>query len=175
MSSRRLSVQRRAALRPIMQRALRKLQTKLEADEVATVGVKTASEINQAMNFCRSRLSRDDYEQLCKLMGWSGEGGGDERSDCTFLGTDVRDALNPIIEIVAGAIGGNAAGAASKNADLDAVANSIVATIGGGAVVPPARQGERAHRATGLSFSLRGSLHLAILAMSVCQIAIGTA
>lgn len=41
--------------------------------------------------------------------------------------------INLIIQLVAGAIGGNAVGAAAKNADLGTLANSIIGAIGGGA------------------------------------------
>jgi hypothetical protein len=41
--------------------------------------------------------------------------------------------VNLIIQLVSGAIGGNVVGASARNADLGAVANSIVGAIGGGA------------------------------------------
>jgi hypothetical protein len=41
--------------------------------------------------------------------------------------------VNLIIQLVAGAIGGNAVAATAKNADLGAIANSVVGAIGGGA------------------------------------------
>ena len=40
--------------------------------------------------------------------------------------------INLIIEIVAGAIGGNVAGAASKDMNLGTIGNSIAGAIGGG-------------------------------------------
>jgi len=40
--------------------------------------------------------------------------------------------VNLIVQIVAGAIGGNVAGAAGKNFDLGAALNSLVGAIGGG-------------------------------------------
>jgi hypothetical protein len=40
--------------------------------------------------------------------------------------------INLIIQIVAGAIGGNVAGAASKDMSLGTVGNSIAGAIGGG-------------------------------------------
>jgi len=39
--------------------------------------------------------------------------------------------INLIIQLIAGAVGGNAAGAAMKNIDLDALGNTIAGAIGG--------------------------------------------
>src|SRR6516164_9018874 len=41
--------------------------------------------------------------------------------------------INLIIQIIAGAVGGNVAGGAAKNIDLGALGNTIAGAIGGGA------------------------------------------
>lgn len=43
------------------------------------------------------------------------------------------DALNLIISLVSGAVGGNIAGAATSEKNLGAIANTIIGLIGGGA------------------------------------------
>ena len=51
----------------------------------------------------------------------------------SVLGINVRNSDNLLIQIVAGAIGGNGAGAALKELSLGALGNTIAGAIGGGA------------------------------------------
>jgi len=50
--------------------------------------------------------------------------------------------INLIIQIVAGAIGGNAAGAALKDVSLGTAGNTIAGAIGGGVTDIPLRLGQ---------------------------------
>jgi hypothetical protein len=76
----RMTPERKRELKDAARRPLQPLINRMAQDEIFEGEFRDAGTQSRAMDLCRSRMSRDDYEELCDLMGWR-EGGQDEPSE----------------------------------------------------------------------------------------------